>query len=65
MKACFFCNKNNYMGVTCKWCKEPTCLKCIQPEIHKCYKLDECIKQKTKELHDKLYSEQVKEVKQV
>jgi hypothetical protein len=39
-KKCAHCLQKSSMKLNCKFCDRLHCLRCIQPEIHKCEKLE-------------------------
>jgi hypothetical protein len=39
-KKCSYCLHKCSMKMNCKFCYKSHCLRCIQPEIHECEKLE-------------------------
>ena len=63
MGKCANCKKTQYLDLKCKFCKHKFCTNCLMYEIHNCVAFDNMKEYKRKDLHNKLLSEQVKEVK--
>ncbi len=54
---CKNCRKKKSILLECKYCNIGFCSGCIELEIHKCKKIDECRKRKRETLETKLLSE--------
>lgn len=55
---CKNCRKKKSILLDCNYCNIGFCGRCIELEIHKCKKIDECRKRKRDTLETKLLSEQ-------
>lgn len=56
---CDNCRKK-CIHIFCNFCSSNFCSRCVQPEIHKCSKMNEMIQQKRKSLENNLIIEKEK-----
>jgi hypothetical protein len=54
---CNNCRKKKSILLECKYCNIAFCSACIELDIHKCKKINECRKRKRETLENKLLSE--------
>ena len=50
MSKCLKCKKNKCLIIECIYCNLNYCTRCLQPEIHNCENLKNCIESKRNEL---------------
>lgn len=56
-KKCMYCLKKSSLKMNCKFCDSSLCVRCIQPEVHRCEKLNEMKTDLSKKLEHKLLME--------
>ena len=63
MGKCMNCKKTQYLDLECKYCKYKFCTNCLMYETHGCVAFSDMQTAQRKILHEKLFKEQVKEIK--
>ena len=63
MSKCVNCKNTQYLDLECKYCNKKFCTKCLMYEVHGCSAFLDMKTVQRKNLQDKLFKEQVKEVK--